>query len=420
MFYAPQPRSRLYTTAAAYLGGLSALLQRAPVQDRRVSDFEAMLAQMFPGQEAVAMPMARVGIYLLLRCLIQPGQKVILSPYTISDVVNMVLCAGGVPLFADVEANGSCNIDANEVAGLLRTEKNVGAVLVTHMYGLACDVETIVGLCRPLNIPVIEDAAQAFGARVGTRMAGSIGTAGVFSFGLLKNVTAFVGGAVITSDRQLAQRLREEVARFDQSALKMLAKKMLSGLMFDFATLPVVFHAAVYWLFRWAYLNDIKFFNNKLDTDSNPVAYRTLPTAYRHRMTGAQAKLAQSQLGLVDEHIDRRIERARLYDEGLRGLSGIQAPPFRDDHSHIYLYYPVLAKRRDAVGQSMTRQLRDVQISHHRNCASLPCFSEFRRNCPNAERAANEVIYLPTYPTYGEDQVKANVRAIRRFLQEGV
>ena len=249
---------------------------------------------------------------------------------------------------------------------------------------------------------------------------GSIGAAGVFSFGLLKNVTSFVGGAVVTADRGLAQRVREAAAEFNGSAPKMMAKKMVSGLMFDFATLPVVFHAAVYWLFRWAYLNDIKFFNNKLDTDSNPVAYKTLPKAYQHRMTGAQARIAQAQLGLVGRHIDERVSRAKLYDEGLHGLSGIQAPPFRADHSHIYLYYPVLARQRDAVGQSMTRQLRDVQISHHRNCASLPCFSEFKRDCPNAERAANEVIYLPTYPTYRDDQVKENVRAIRRFLQEGV
>ncbi|HZQ01779.1 MAG TPA: DegT/DnrJ/EryC1/StrS family aminotransferase [Reyranella sp.] len=420
MFYAPQPRSRLYTTFSAYLRGLAALLDRGTPQDPRVSEFERKLGEVFSGQEVVAMPMARVGIYLLLKCLIQPGQKVILSPYTISDVVNMVLCAGGVPVFADVEANGSCNIDANEVAKLLRAETNVGAVLVTHMYGLTCDVDTVVALCKPLNVPVIEDAAQAFGARVGNRMAGTIGTAGVFSFGLLKNVTAFVGGAIITADRGLAQRVREELAQFNGSAPKMIAKKMLSGLMFDVATLPVVFHAAVYWLFRWAYLNDVKFFNNKLDTDSNPVAYKTLPKAYRHRMTGTQARLAQSQLGLVDKHIDERVGRAKLYDEGLRGLSGIQVPPFRADHSHIYLYYPVLAKQRDAVGQSMTRQLRDVQISHHRNCANLPCFSEFRRDCPNAERAANEVIYLPTYPTYTDDQVQANVRAIRRFLQEGI
>ena len=108
--------------------------------------------------------MARVGIYLALKHLIRKGQKVILSPYTISDVVNMVLCAGGVPVFADIEEGGSCNIDAAIVADLLDTEKNIGAVLVSHFYGLVCNLAPILAKCGEKRIPVIEDAAQAFGA----------------------------------------------------------------------------------------------------------------------------------------------------------------------------------------------------------------------------------------------------------------
>jgi perosamine synthetase len=66
----------------------------------------------------------------------------------------------------------------------------------------------------------------------------------------------------------------------------------------------------------------------------------------------------------------------------------------------------------------MTARLRDVQISHHRNCASLPCFAAFHRDCPNAEKAAQRLIYLPTYPGYRDDQVKANVETIRAYLRE--
>jgi dTDP-4-amino-4,6-dideoxygalactose transaminase len=67
---------------------------------------------------------------------------------------------------------------------------------------------------------------------------------------------------------------------------------------------------------------------------------------------------------------------------------------------------------------SATRKLRDAQISHHRNCASLPCFSKCYRDCPNAERASRSVIYLPTYPSYREDQVRANIEAIRGYFRE--
>jgi dTDP-4-amino-4,6-dideoxygalactose transaminase len=91
----------------------------------------------------------------------------------------------------------------------------------------------------------------------------------------------------------------------------------------------------------------------------------------------------------------------------------------RDDGSHIYYYYPIQVEERDRLARFMTQRLRDVQISHHRNCASLPCFSAYFRDCPNAERASQQVIYLPTYPGYKPDQVAANIAAIRAYFREG-
>jgi dTDP-4-amino-4,6-dideoxygalactose transaminase len=90
----------------------------------------------------------------------------------------------------------------------------------------------------------------------------------------------------------------------------------------------------------------------------------------------------------------------------------------RRDGSHIYLYYPLQCADRDGLARFMTRHLRDVQISHHRNCAGLECFSTYARDCPNAERAARSLLYLPTYPGYREDQVKANIAAIRAYFRE--
>jgi perosamine synthetase len=417
LFGAPQPRSRLYTTATGYTHAVAAVAGLSAYAGTGGVRLEQELQTFFPGHHAVAMPMARVGIYLALKALIRPGQKVILSPYTISDVVNMVLCAGGIPLFSDVESGGTCNIDPNMVADLLRTESDIGAVLVTHFYGLMCQVETIVAMCAELGIPVIEDAAQAIGAQTGGRRVGTFGHAGVFSFGLLKNVTSFVGGAVITQDAKLADSLRREVAAFSVFPPQKLLKKMASGLAYDTATNPVVFGAAVYWIFRYAYLHDLKFFKNKLDTDANPVAYNVFPDRYRHRLSGVQSELVCEQISRIDRDTAARIERARIYEEGLSDLQSIVRPPFREDGSHIYLYYSIQHGERDALALAMTRAGRDVQISHHRNCANLPCFDAYRRDCPNAERAANSVIYLASYPNFGLDEVQANVRAIRNFLR---
>ena len=93
--------------------------------------------------------------------------------------------------------------------------------------------------------------------------------------------------------------------------------------------------------------------------------------------------------------------------------------PLRTDGSHNYFYYPIQCEKREALVRYMTERLRDIQISHHRNCAGMPCFSDYYRDCPNAERAEQSVIYLPTYPGYRETEVRANIDAIRAFFREG-
>src|SRR5438477_483738 len=73
---------------------------------------------------------------------------------------------------------------------------HTGAVMVTHLHGCACDIETIAATCREAGVPLVEDASQSFGARVGGKRLGTFGRASVFSFGMAKNVNAFYGGLV--------------------------------------------------------------------------------------------------------------------------------------------------------------------------------------------------------------------------------
>ena len=96
MFNAPQPRSRLYTTAASYAG----LFAAGTDDEGEVAKLESALAARLSVAHVIAVPQARVGIYLTIKRLVRPGQKVILSPYTIADVINMVVCAGAVPVVA--------------------------------------------------------------------------------------------------------------------------------------------------------------------------------------------------------------------------------------------------------------------------------------------------------------------------------
>jgi dTDP-4-amino-4,6-dideoxygalactose transaminase len=407
------PRLRLYTRASHYARVASELLSRKWREGDSVGELESRVADKLGVNHALAMPMARTGIYYAIRALVEPGKKVILSPYTISDVVNMVICAGAVPVFADIEEE-SCNIDPKQVEDLI--DDDTGAVLVTHFYGLTCDVERIARLCRERGVPLIEDAAQAFGAKVAGKPAGTIGDVGIFSFGLYKNLQTFYGGMLVTRDARVYETIRRWMAAEPYVDRGFFLGKVVQGAITDIITWPPVFSVFTRFLFRYAFLNDVAAINNRLKIDVDPKLKTEIPREYLGRFSPLQARIALSQLDNIEAETDERIARARLYHEGLVGTKGITLPPFREDRSHIYWYYPIQhPKRHELVAYAM-RQGCDLTESHHRNCADLACFQQFHRDCPKARKAASSVVYLPTYPGYPLRDVRRNIEAVRSYL----
>ena len=363
--------------------------------------------------DAVAMPMARVGIYAALCSLIRPGQTVIMSPYTIADVVNMVVAAGGRPVFADVDRN-TCNIDPDRIAELI--DDRTGAILATHFYGLMCDMPRIVEIAEAAGIPVIEDAAQAFGARQGNRLAGSIGTVGIFSFGLYKSVSAFRGGMVVSDDKALVEKIRDMIEGYVDRPSQKLMIDVAKGFLVDLITAPVLFSPVFFRMFRTALLRNWEFINRRLKIDLNPSLNRSLPAKYQYKLAQVQARLIQQNFGDASSGNQHRIRTAQKYHEGLVDLPDLILPPLCDDGSHVYWYYPIQYTRRGELVAYAARHGRDIAASYHRNCAEMSCFAEFAGDCPNARETAASVIYLPTYPRYDDREVELTIRTIRDFF----
>ena len=291
-----------------------------------------------------------------------------------------------------------------------------GAVLVTHFYGNVADMEALCKICEEENVPLLEDAAQAFGGVSGNRRAGAIGHAGVLSFGLYKNINSFYGGALLTDDDALAAAARREMADWPVQPLGHLTKKVISALITDTVTWPPVFKAFTFRLFRWAFLNRVDSINNKLKIDIDPKLRRELPQEYRARLSPIQARLIMRQLPRLAEQTQARLRAARIYHEGLKDLPELIIAPLREDGGHIYWYFPIQHPEREKLVGHVMKQGRDITMSYHRNCASMPCFAEFARACPNAQATADSLIYLPTYPRYGEDEIRATVKAIRSYF----
>ncbi len=215
----------------------------------------------------------------------EPGDEVITTPITDMGALTPVLYQGAIPVFADVDPE-TYNVTAETIEA--RLSGRTRAIIVTHLFGNPCDMEAILALARSRNIPVIEDCAQAFGARYDGRPVGTMGAVGCFSLQQGKHITTGEGGLVVTDDDALARR------------------------MFLFINKG------------WGY------------GDAAPDHYFL---ALNYRMSELQGAVAVGQLPKLEACVWDRICAAEGLTERLRGLPGIETPRVLPKGLHTYWKY---------------------------------------------------------------------------------
>lgn len=410
----PSPRNRLYTDLNSYTQFLGYVLGGRFINSKQdIERFEHELRVRFSTRHAVCVSQCRVGIYFAVKTSIEPGQEVIMSPYTIADVINMVIFAGGRPVFADLDRS-TCNVSATDVESLINP--NTGAVIITHLHGVAAEAHRIKEICDRAEIPMIEDCAQSFGVEEQGKPVGTIGDVGIFSLEMHKNLPTWRGGVVVTERDDVIEEMQAEVKDFDKSPLPLISAKVKSGLKHDLVTSPVFF-PLIYPILRYSTLNKVEAIekSTRRKPQESEVAAE-LPDVYKSYYTSFQARIGMSQLKQVDANIEKRIEYGRMYHEGLKDIDGLILPPLRSDKSITYLWYPLQCPDREDLRQFMFKHGRDIALGHFVNNADLPRFEEYYRDCSNARQVADSVLYLPTYPSYSRRDVEKNIEVIRLYF----
>ncbi|HTR52708.1 MAG TPA: DegT/DnrJ/EryC1/StrS family aminotransferase [Kofleriaceae bacterium] len=329
------------------------------VLGEEVAAFEAELARWFGARHVVTCASGSDALTLALLALgIRPGDEVIVPAFTIAIDAEVVALLGGVPVFVDVDAATGA-IDPSRVAAAITPRTR--AVIAVHLYGVPTDVAAIRAACGA--IPVIEDAAQALGSRLGERACGTLGDFGCFSFFPTKNLgAAGDGGALVVGDDARAKQLR---------ALRN--------------------HGCTA-----RYVHDAVGLNSRLDELQAAI----LRVKLRH-VAGAQA---------------RRAELAARYDAALAPL-GLAAPAVPGGRTTNFHQYTIRHPRRDALRDHLARVGIDAAVHYpHAVFQHAPYRgSHADEDFPVAVRLAAEVLSLPLHAELADEDVERVVAAVRAF-----
>ncbi|MBI2830688.1 MAG: DegT/DnrJ/EryC1/StrS family aminotransferase [Chloroflexi bacterium] len=303
----------------------------------------------------------------LLACGIQPDDEVLTTPFTFIATAETIAKCGAKPVFVDIDPK-TCNIDPSKIEA--KITKKTTAILPVHLYGHPADMGQITKIAREHNLKVIEDCAQALGAKHKGKKVGSIGNAGCLSFFPSKVLGAYGdGGMVVTDDPAVAEKL--EMLRNHGSKEK--------------------------------YYHLVHGFNSRLDS--------------------LQAAILRVKLRYLDSWIELRRQKASHYSKLVSQIDGIESPWEAPYAYHCFNYYTLRFKeqRRDKVREFLASQGIATAIYYP---LSLHLQEVYRYlgykpgDFPQSELAQAEVLSLPLYPELTEGQMEEIISLVGRCCRE--
>jgi dTDP-4-amino-4,6-dideoxygalactose transaminase len=350
----------------------------------QVAALEAETARLCGVPHAVGVASGTDALLLSFKALgVGPGDAVVTVPYTFFSTAGAIVNLGARPVFVDIEPVGF-TMDPERLSRLLERDCTVNltarklvhkpsgavikAIVPVHLYGQCAPMDEILAVARRYQIPVVEDACQALGARYRDDHAGSMGELGCFSFFPSKNLgCAGDGGMVITRGEHLAQRIR---------------------LLRHHGAHPKYFHSIVG-------------FNSRLDE--------------------IQAAILRVKLPYLRGWIEARRRHAAAYDDALRkaGLLGrVHTPAVLPHRHHIFHQYVIRCQKRDELKVALQHRGIQTEIYYPLSLHQQECFRNLgygAADFPRSVDAAAQTLALPIYPELTREQRNYVVTSIADF-----
>lgn len=385
------------------------------IEGPQIAEFEDAFARRAGGGTAVAAAYGRVAFYYMLQALgLPPGSEIIFPSLTFWVVPELAKAAGLKVVFADVDPR-TFNIDPASIERMI-TDKT-RAIVPTHLYGLACDMDAILAVAARHDLVVLEDCAHALGATFKGRPVGTFGAGALFSFQTLKPLNCYGGGAALVQDPALAAKVRATVDALPWPSEKRVADRLFMGRLQRVFIRPRVFSVSLFpvlWLAALVDASPDVFLWEKI----RPL--HPLPPQYAERFPNVQAAIGLEALRHFDAWTARTRAHAEVVTRALADVEGVQVPYVPEGCTHVYYQYcaygPERVDRDDLVVRSVRRGV-DIEVLHVDVPPDMELFAGLRAEADGA-RKASQAIQIPVYSSLTDEQANRVARVVRDVLTQ--
>ncbi|MEW6528099.1 MAG: DegT/DnrJ/EryC1/StrS family aminotransferase [Spirochaetota bacterium] len=347
------------------------VLQRGDfILGKDVADFEAMAAEYLSVKYAVGVASGTDALVLGSDILGFGKGEVITPVFTFFASASCIVRVGGKPVFVDIEPD-TFNINCDELEQKINS-KTVG-ILPVHLFLQPANMSKIMEIANKYNIPVLEDAAEAWGMKTFInntwRFAGTIAQIGIYSFFPTKTLGAYGdAGLMVTDDEELYRKIK--TYRVHGASKK--------------------------------YFHEYVGYNSRLDT--------------------LQAAILKIKIKYINESIEKRFQIAKRYNERLSHIEDITIPEVKAYNKAVYYVYNILLDRRDELAKRFEEKNIGYSIYYPQPLHLQKCFAHLGYKAgdfPVAENVSKRIIALPMFPQLTNDEIDYVCDVIEDFIKNG-
>lgn len=386
------PPQSLKTLVACVLGKK---VQHGPAIEEFYEKFAAWLG----ASHAFGTSSGRSAFQLALEALgLEKGAEIIFPVFTFPVMPLVAKMLDYRPVFCEVDPQ-TYNSGPEHIAP--KITDRTGAVLATHLFGQPCPIGQIADLTRRHNIRLLEDCAHACGVRIGGRQVGTFGDIGVFSFAEGKNMPCFGGGAIATSDDEIAAKAARILNGAPMPSKDAITKKAFSVWLKWLLTRPFVFGLTAYPALRLKQLLGQPLMDSPVGDDLLEAFENSNP--HISPLSNLQAAIGLLQLDHIDAFNEGARHNAAILTEMLHNVPGVEAPAAVEG-DHIYVYYPLTVDpaKRDDLRHYLLRNGFDAKTTDMSDCTALKPFKDHpptaNDRIPPKEASILEICVYPVIP----------------------
>lgn len=336
--------------------------------------FEKIFAKLCQTKYGISTGSCTGALFISLQAMgVGPGDEVITVAHTYVATIDVIVACGATPILVDIRDDFNINPDLLEKAITKKTK----AIIPVHLNGRACEMDKIMKIAKKHNLVVIEDAAQAVGAKYKNKKAGSFGLTGCFSFYPAKLLGCYgEGGMAVANNKKIAEKLY---------------------LLRDHGENP-------------SYL---------LSETEKGQGYKNLYFfGFNTILDNMQAAFLNIKIKYLPKWLERRRQIAEMYNNGLNNVKGLILPPApaKSPYYDVYQNYVIRTEKRDNLKKYLNKTgvetLISWKIPNHKQ-KGLKILNKFK--LPKTEQISREVLSLPMYPELTDSQVNYTIKCIRNF-----